>query len=125
MRILCQLVVLGSLWSGCVTHKSADAFSELPLSPPKTPQQVYPMPEPASESVRQKALAAYAKTHWFLIYPEMRSCTKVEGIPGYSATFGKSGQPLLGFPKEETMWNAMEVEFDDALQIVNLYGVVY
>ncbi len=83
------------------------------------------MPEPAPESVRQKALAAYATTHWFQIYPEMRRCTKVEGIPGYFATFGKSGRPLLGFPKEETKWDAIDVEFDNALRIVKLYKVRY
>jgi hypothetical protein len=40
VRIICQLIVLVSLLSGCVTHKSPDAFSELPLSLPKAPQQV-------------------------------------------------------------------------------------
>jgi hypothetical protein len=83
------------------------------------------MPEAAPDLVRQKALAEYAKTYWYQIYPDMRSCTDAVGIPGYSATFVKSGQPLVGFPKEDTKWDAIRVEFDGALQIVKLYQVRY
>ena len=125
MRIFNQLVILMLLLVGCVKRDCSGTFSELPQSAAGTSQQAYPMPERAPEPVRQKALAAYAKTHWIQIYPEMRGCGKVEGTPGYFAFFGKSGQALARFTKDETKWDAIEVEFDDALHIVKLYRVRY
>lgn len=125
LRAGLTLVACGLVTSGCSTASREPVFQTVPASAPETVPQAYPVPEDAPQAVRQKALAAYSKTYWFRIYPEMRSCTRVKGVPGYSASFGKSDQPLVGFPKEDTKWHGIWVEYDDVMEIVKLHQVRY
>ena len=84
------------------------------------------MPEPAPDWVKEKALATYAKSYWYQIYPAMRLCMYIPGKSGYFAAFGKSGQPLgQSFSRNDTRWHEIIVDFDDQLQITEFHKVIY
>jgi hypothetical protein len=61
------LAILAGLASGCSTPNAVPnthpVFSEVPLLPAKPAPQAHSDPQSASETVRQKALAAYATTY--------------------------------------------------------------
>ncbi len=125
MRTILKLAILASLLSGCATDRSPTLFSDLPPSPKPT-QEDYPLPERAPEWVQEKALAAYSKSYWFQIYPEMRLCMHIPGKPGYFAAFRKSGQPLgRRFPRTDTRRHEIIVDFDDQVRITEFHRVIY
>jgi len=125
MRTILKIVVLASLLTGCAKDRSPGVFSDLPYSPNPV-QQDYPLPEPAPESVKEKALAEYAKSYWFQIYPDMRLCMYIPGKPGYVAAFRKSGQPLKQqFPRQDTRWHEIIVDFDEQVRITQFHRVIY
>jgi hypothetical protein len=125
MRNILKIAVLASLLSGWAKDRSPGVFSDLPSSP-KSAQQEYRLPEPAPESVKEKALAAYAKSYWFQINPDMRLCMYIPGKPGYFAAFRKSGQPLKQqFPRQDTRLHEIIVDFDDQVRITEFHRVIY
>jgi len=128
-RLLLPLIILTGLVIGCSTpnavHDTHTLFSEIPLPPPEAAPQVHSDPQPASESVRQKVVAAYATTYWAQIYPAMRDCWYLPDTGQYAAAFHKNGQSLERFPKKDSRWHLVIATFDAQVQLVSCRPCIY
>jgi hypothetical protein len=129
MRISHISITFGLLLFGCTTGNRVPShpavFQDLPASPTTPAHQVHSTPEPAPDTVRQKAMAAYAKTYWAQIYPDMRDCWYLPDIGQYAAAFRKSGQSLERFPKKDTRWHGVIATFDAQVRLVSCSPYIY